>query len=248
MIGASGRLGTRICAHLRRRGFDVVQLSRSLGTDLLGGDDLLDALTGVEVAIDASRPVPRGQEDLLRTLTSASKSLVEACARTEVNHLVFVSIVGVDNRRVAEMEYYRAKRSQEVTVEGGATPYTIVRSTQWYDFATSPVAVQLGPHEARVQDWLIRPVAVDSVAHSISDLAFARTRPRIMSIAGPEVMRLPELTERTLRNRGDNRPVRAVPPAVAALTEGGLLPPRDALIVGPDLDAWLRTSPCGHTQ
>ena len=243
VLGASGRLGTRICAHLRRRGFGVVELSRSSGTDLLASDSLYEALRGVDVAIDASRPVTPSQGDVLRTLTSASRNLAEACARAEVSHLVFVSIVGVDDPRVAEIALYRAKRAQELAVEECATPYTILRSTQWYEFATNPAAVQLRPGEARVQDWLIRPVAVDSVARAISNVALGRAGPRTLSVAGPEVMRLPDLTERALRNSGDDRPVRAVPPAVAALGEGALLPPRDALIVGPDLHAWLHASP-----
>jgi len=44
-----------------------------------------------------------------------------------------------------------------------------------------------------------------------------------------------------LVQQGDSRTVRAVPPAVAALANGALLASGHAVVVGPDVDTWLRT-------
>ncbi len=60
-------------------------------------------------------------------------------------------------------------------------------------------------------------------------------------IAGPEVVRLPDLTRRLLERRGDRRRVRAVPAVVAALGEGALLAPADATVLGPTVEGWLDT-------
>lgn len=239
VLGATGLIGTAICGHLRDLGAQVVPLSRAAGLDLVSGDGLTDALRGVDVVIDASRPVPRGGESLVDQMTAASENLVAASGAAGIERLVFVSIVGVDNRAVAQSDYYAAKRVQERVIEGGTVPSTIVRSTQWYEFATNPAAVDVRLDEVLVQDWLIQPVAVDSVARTISELALRPTESRVVAVAGPEIMRLPALTERTLRADHDLRPVRVVPPPVGVLGEGGLLPAGNALIAGPDLTTWL---------
>jgi uncharacterized protein YbjT (DUF2867 family) len=233
-------VGGRICAHVRSRGARTIQLSRTVGVDLLSGDNLGDALAGVDVVIDASRPAPGTGADLVDALTTASANLVRACVKAPVKRLMFVSIVGVQNPSLAEVDYYAAKRAQEQVIEKGTVPFTIIRSTQWYEFATSSFAVEVRPGDVRVQDWLIQPVAADSVAHMISDLVFSPSRPSIVSIAGPDVMRLPMLTERVLRHRRDMRQVSVLPPSVAGLGAGALLPPGDAVILGPDVDSWLR--------
>ncbi|WP_010524785.1 hypothetical protein [Nesterenkonia sp. F] len=59
------------------------------------------------------------------------------------------------------------------------------------------------------------------------------------SLAGPETLWLPELTERYLAARGDDRPVRTVEAVMPALAEGGMLAPEGAELVGPSVEEWL---------
>jgi hypothetical protein len=98
----------------------------------------------------------------------------------------------------------------------------------------------LDEDEVTVQDWLIQPVAADTVADVLVEAAVGQTRaPRI--ITGPHPIRLPELTSRLLVRQDDGRRVRTAQPANAALGAGALLPPGNAIVVGPDVDTWLQT-------
>ncbi len=96
--------------------------------------------------------------------------------------------------------------------------------------------------EVIVQDWLIQPIAADTVADVLVEAALGQTHPP-RTIAGPEAVRLPDLTSKLLARQGDNRRVRAVPPPLGALGTGALLACDGAVVLGPDVDTWLHTLP-----
>jgi uncharacterized protein YbjT (DUF2867 family) len=243
VIGATGTAGRRATDKLRSRDVTPVEISRSKGVDLHTGAGLREALTDVEIVIDASNA--RFPEDdstsIGEALTTATRNVVEACARQQVTHLVLLSISGIHNRVFDDFPYYVAKRDQENIVSKSSVPSTIVESTQWYEFATNPTAVTFRNDHVVVQDWLIQPIAADTVADVLVEAALdaPSTCPRV--IAGPDVIRLPDLTTKLLARRGEQRPVRVVAPPLAALAEGALLAPDNATMLGPDLDTWLET-------
>jgi nucleoside-diphosphate-sugar epimerase len=54
IAGATGRVGRRVVDVLEERRHEVVAFSRSRGVDVVTGERLAEALTGVEIVIDAS--------------------------------------------------------------------------------------------------------------------------------------------------------------------------------------------------
>lgn len=246
VIGATGCAGSRVAAKLRARGLAVVEISRALGVDLLDEHRLSQALEGVDVVIDVSNPMPaNGESDITATCATASHNLVGACAAQEIQRLVVSTIAGIEDSVLDGIPYYQARRAAKDILLAGPVPTTVVKSTQWYEFATNPQAVSCRDDEVIVEDWLIQPIAADTVADVLVEAALGQTHaPRI--IAGPTALRLPDLTSKVLAQQGDNRKVRAVAPAVAALGAGALLAAGDAALVGPDLDTWLQTlAPAG---
>jgi uncharacterized protein YbjT (DUF2867 family) len=94
--------------------------------------------------------------------------------------------------------------------------------------------------EVIVEDWLIQPIAADSVADVLVEAALGQTHvPR--TITGPDVMRLPDLTSKLLARQGDSRRVRAVQPKLAGFAAGALLASDGARVIGPDIETWLHT-------
>lgn len=122
----------------------------------------------------------------------------------------------------------------------GPVPATIVKSTQWHEFATNPAAVSCNDDGVVAEDWLIQPIAADTVADVLVEAALGQTR-ALRTIAGPQDIRLPELTSKLLALQGDRRRVRTVQPALTALAGGALLAPNNAMVLGPDVDTWLDT-------
>ncbi|WP_010524783.1 SDR family oxidoreductase [Nesterenkonia sp. F] len=238
VAGATGTAGVPTVALARERGHHVVEVSRSAGVDLLTGERLTTALAGVDVAIDASNPrLPDPEADLVEVYAQATSRLIEACRSAGVEHLVYLSISAIHDPAFDEFPYYLAKRAQEQVIHDSGFPATIIATTQWHEFAMNPAAVTTGDYEVTVQDWLIQPIAVAAVAEALHDAAHSRLPRR--SLAGPETLRLPELTQRYLAARGDDRPVRTVETAMPALAEGALLAPEGAELIGPSVEGWL---------
>jgi uncharacterized protein YbjT (DUF2867 family) len=241
VVGATGCAGSRVVARLKARDVAVVEVSRGHGVDLLTGQGLLRALEGVDVVIDVSNPVSSSRwSTQADTLAIATHNLVGACAAREVRRLVVSTMACIEDPVFDGFPFYEAKRvAKEIALES-PVPATIVKSTQWFEFATKPAAVTFGEDEVAVQDWLIQPIAADTVADVLVEAALGQNHaPR--AITGPHPVRLPELTSRLLEHQGDGRPVRAVQPPIAALAAGALLPSDQAIVLGPDIDTWLRT-------
>ena len=219
----------------------MVEISRAHGVDLVSGQGLAEALEGVDVVIDVSNPMPAdGDSNIADTLAAASRNLVSACASQEVQRLVVLTIAGIEDPTLDGFPYYMGKRAAKEIVLDGPVPVTIVKSTQWHEFATNPVAVNSSDGEVVVEDWLIRPIAADTVADVLVEAALGQTRtPR--TITGPQDVRLPELTSKLLASRGDGRRVRIVQPVLTALASGALLAPNHAMVLGPE-----RRNVAGH--
>ena len=240
VIGATGTAGSRVVARLKARGVAVVEISRAHGVDLISGEGLSQALEGVDVVIDVANPMPADRwSDISQTMATAMRNVVGACAAQEIQRLVVSTIAGIEDRTFDGFPYYEAKRVAKEIVLESPVPATIVKSTQWYEFATNPVAVTYNDGEVTVEDWLIQPIAADSVADVLVEAALGQTHmPR--TITGPHAMRLPDLTTKLLARQGDGRRVRAVQPKLAGLAAGALLAPDGAMVIGPDIDTWLQ--------
>lgn len=241
VIGATGTAGSRVVARLKSRNVTIVEISREQGVDLFNGPELSQALQGVDVAIDVSNPVPPdGRADITQTLATASRTIMAACTRQEVQRLVVSTMAGIEDPVFDGFPYYEAKRQAKEILLDGPVPTTIIKSTQWYEFATNHDAVTCTADEVIVEDWLIQPIAADTVADVLVESALGQTHsPR--TITGPGAIRLPDLTSKLLAQQGDSRQVRTVEPAVAALGAGALLASGHAVVVGPDVDTWLQT-------
>ncbi len=242
VIGATGTAGSRVVARLKARGVGIVEISRAHGVDVVSGRGLFEALAGVDVVIDVCDPLPNdgARSTITQTVATATRNIVGACAARDVQRLIVSTVAGVEDPAFDGFPYYEAKRAAKAIILDGPVPATIVKSTQWYEFATNPAAVSSHDGEVTVQDWLIQPIAADTVADVLVEAALGQTHPP-RTITGPEAVRLPELTSKLLAQQGDNRRVRAVQPALGALASGALLASDGAVVVGPDVDTWLHT-------
>jgi len=241
VIGATGTAGSRVVTRLKARGVEIVEISRANGIDVLDGQELSRALKGVDVAIDVSNLTPPdGESDIVATVAAAARNIMGACAAGEVQRLVVSTIAGIEDPVFDGFAYYEAKRAAKEIMLDGPVPTTIVKSTQWYEFATNPAAVTTHDGEVIVEDWLIQPIAADTVADVLVEAALGQShKPR--TITGPHPIRLPALTSKLLAQQGDSRVVRAVQPSINGLAAGALLATDHAIVVGPDIDTWLST-------
>jgi uncharacterized protein YbjT (DUF2867 family) len=243
VIGASGTAGTRVVARLKGRDVAVVEIARAYGVDLVSGRGLTEALQGVDVVIDVSNPMPAdGQSDIVDTVTTATRNLVGACAAQGIQRVVALTIACIEDPAFDAFPYYVAKRAAKEITLSSPVPATMVSSTQWFEFATDPAAVTFNERDVLVEDWLIQPIAADTVADVLVETALGQTHTPL-TVTGPRDIRLPELTSKLLIHNGDDRRVRAVEPALPAFGAGALRAPGHAIILGPNVEGWLGMLP-----
>jgi putative NADH-flavin reductase len=72
VAGASGRAGRHVVDILESRGYDVVPMSRTHGVDVITGEGLDQALTGVDTIIDVSTGPTPDEKEATEFFTTAS--------------------------------------------------------------------------------------------------------------------------------------------------------------------------------
>ena len=75
VAGATGRLGRHIVDILESRGYDVVSISRSNGVDVITGEGLDEALSGVDTIIDAATGPSPDQQAATEFFTTSARNL-----------------------------------------------------------------------------------------------------------------------------------------------------------------------------
>jgi uncharacterized protein YbjT (DUF2867 family) len=211
VIGATGLIGSKVVDLLEGDGHDVVAASRASGADVLTGEGLADALTGAEVLVDLTNSPSFDDDPVMDFFTRSSANLVAAAKHSGVGHYVALSIVGVDG--LPDSGYMRAKVAQEKTIAESGLPYTIVRATQFQEFAEAIVGSLDAGDDVRVPDALIQPIAAADVAAEVARAALAKPVNGVVNIGGPEKISFADLARRVLAEQGADKPVVVDPQA-----------------------------------
>jgi len=240
VIGGTGLIGSKLVARLVEHGHETVAASPDSGVNTLTGDGLAEVLKGAAVVVDVSNSPSFEDAAVLDFFETATRNLLAAAAAASVGHHVALSVVGT--QRLSESGYFRAKIAQEQLIERSSIPYSIVHTTQFYEFVNSIAAAAIDGDAVRSAHVLIQPIAADDVATAVGRVAVGSPVNGIVEVAGPEQFYLDELIRRGLRARGEAREVIADPDARyfgARLGERTLVPGADAQLVETRFEEWL---------
>jgi uncharacterized protein YbjT (DUF2867 family) len=211
VVGGTGTLGTLAAAELTIRGHDVYVLARHPPNgkadgayrriDLWTGEGLAEALSDMEVVVDASNVVRPGRE-MRAVMADGTERLLRAEARAAVGLHVMISIVGIES---VPMSYYRLKLEQERRVRDAPVRSGVLRSTQFHQLldglfrATSRFGV------LPAGSALLQPIDPREVARVLADAIESGSWDGWLEVAGPEILSLTALarawSEATSRRR-----------------------------------------------
>jgi uncharacterized protein YbjT (DUF2867 family) len=241
VVGGTGTAGRHVVRAAGNAGVETVVVSRRTGVDVRTGEGLEKALEGVEVIIDAADAGTIDRSKATSFFTEATGHLQSVGAVQGVSRLVTLSIVGLE--RVPAFGYYQAKLAQEAAAVAGPLPTTIVRTTQFHEFATQFLSRgRVGPL-ALVPHMKIQPIAARTVGEALLEAAVSPSRRQTLEIAGPEVRDLVAMARaiaRQQRMRTLVVPLRVPGRAGRAMRSGGQLPLPDVRAVGPRFEEWLQ--------
>ncbi|MBA2955375.1 NAD(P)H-binding protein [Nocardioides sp. MAH-18] len=231
VAGGTGVVGRHVVDVARERGHDVVVLARAEGVDLTSGAGLADRLAGVDAVVDVTSVRTQKRAEAEAFFGAVTRNLQAAGAA----HVVALSIVGIDD---VDTGYYAGKRLQERVLAGGTAPWSVLRATQFHEFAEQALHfARIGPFSL-VPRMLSQPVAAREVAEALVDLAEAGPSGRVPDLAGPERHDMVDLARRVAAGRRVV-PVRMPGAAGRAMRSGALCPTGDGPRGRITFDAWL---------
>jgi uncharacterized protein YbjT (DUF2867 family) len=241
VAGGTGLVGRQTVEAVRRVGHDPVVLARSVGVDLTSGAGLAAALDGVDAVIDVTNTPSVNTDQMRAFFATVTGQLLAAEHHGGVRHHVVLSIVGLD--RLPDHGHYAGKREQERLALSGPVPASVVRATQFFDFAAQMVNWTLRGQSAALAPLLLQPVAVTDVADVLVEVALGEPVNGICELAGPETQDLVDMARRTLAARGES--LRLIPTwrgRYGVEMAGEVLLPRpDARLAPTTFDHWLTT-------
>ena len=241
VIGGTGLIGSKLVTLLRARGHEALAASPNSGVNTLTGEGLDAALEGCDVVVDVANSPSFADDAVLEFFTTSGRNLLAAARRAGVKHHVALSVVGT--QRLTDSGYFRAKIAQEDLIRASGLPYTIVHSTQFFEFLGG-IAASAGQDDTiALSPAFIQPIASDDVAAAMADVVLGAPVNGIVEIAGPDRFRLSDLVRDYLAVKGDTRTVRADVHARyfgAELKEDTLVPQGAARLGAIRIGNWLQ--------
>lgn len=238
VAGGTGLVGGLLVLALKDVGHESVVLARSTGVDITAGTGLDRALRGADTVVDVSNVTTTRAGRSVAFFTAGTRHLLEAGQRAGVRHHLALSIVGVDR---VDYGYYEGKRAQERLVLDGQVPGSVLRATQFHEFAGQILTRSRGPF-ALMPRVRTRPVAAREVAAALAELAAGPAVGLAPELAGPEEHELVDMARLLLRARGQRRrvvPIRLPGAAGRQMAGGGLLPAGPGRRGVETFDQWL---------
>lgn len=240
VIGGTGLIGGKVVERLRGRGHEAVPAAPGTGVDTLSGE----GLAGARVVVDVTNSPSFESGAVLHFFTTSTRNLLAAETAAGVAHHVALSVVGIE--RQPDNGYFRAKVAQEQLVKQGPVPYSIVRATQFFEFARRIADNATDGGTVRVPPVLFQPIAADDVAEAVSATALEGPLKGTTEVAGPEQFRFDRFIAEALRAWHDPRTVVADPGAQfygSVPGERSLVPDEGrAHLTGTRFEDWLRRS------
>lgn len=240
VIGGTGLIGSNLVNRLRQEGHEAVAASPNTGVNTITGEGVAAALAGAQVVVDVANSPSFDDKAVLEFFETSGRNLLAAEAKAGVRHHVALSVVGAD--RLPESGYLRAKVAQEKLIKGSKIPFTILRSTQFFEFIGRIADEATQGREIRLSPALLMPIAAEDVAAALADVALGKPLNATIEVAGPHAFPLDQFAQRLLYARGD---LREVVPDIHAryfgteLNDQSLTPGEHPRFGPTTFDAWL---------
>ncbi len=240
VIGGTGLIGSKVVARLSEHGHEAVAAAPNTGVNTLTGEGLAEVLQGASVVVDVSNSPSFEERAVMDFFHTCTTNLLEAEAQAGVTHHLALSVVGTE--RLQGSAYFRAKQAQEKLIKESGLPYSIVHSTQFFEFIKAIAAEATDGDTVRLSPAKFQPIASDDVAAVVGRTAVGTPVNGVVEVAGPEAFQLDELIRKGLAAKNDPRTVVTDEHATyfgTELKESTLLPGPDAIIAKTRFADWI---------
>jgi uncharacterized protein YbjT (DUF2867 family) len=241
VIGGTGLIGSKVVTHLRGAGHQVIVGSPSTGINTLTGEGLAEAMENTDVVVDLSNSPSFEDKAVMDFFQTSGKNLLAAELNAGVKHHIGVSIVNTD--KMPESGYMRAKVAQEALIQASGVPYSIVRSTQFFEFLGAIAQGYTQGNEVHVSAIPFQPIAAADVSAIVAQTALAAPVNGHFDIAGSYRDTMDVFVSSYLQQLQDPRQVIANDNASyfgATIRNAELVPAGEAKLGATSFEQWLK--------
>ena len=203
VIGGSGLIGSKLVNKLRQLDHNVIAASPDTGVNTITGEGLNEALKEAAVVVDVSNSPSFEDKAVMDFFQGSTTNLLTAATYAQVKHYVALSIVGAD--RLPGSGYLRAKLRQEELIKSSGLPYTILRSTQFFEFAGRIAKEGTIGNEVHISTGAIQPISSDETVAALFDVVIGPAQNATVEVGGPESMPMSEFIRYYLDATEDSR-------------------------------------------
>lgn len=243
IIGATGFVGRKLAAELRRRGDDVACVVRDPGAatakdleaqgcelrraDLADAASLEPAVGGIEVVYYLAHLMGEDDDDLVAAEEAAARALASAAKGAGVRQVVFLGGLGEE----AASPHLRARQRTAEILDAEGPPLTYFRAAMVVG-AESGSYVLLKSLVERLPaivspEWLqnrTQPIGVEAVVEYLAEAPLVeQAKGREIQLGGPEVMTYSEMLRGMATALGEEMPKRLPTPAGISSEAAGRL-------------------------
>ncbi|UJR11299.1 hypothetical protein I4U23_015480 [Adineta vaga] len=144
-----------------------------------------------------------------------TRNLLKTIQNKNIKHFIYISIVGIDRIPLA---YYEGKLECERLVKESGVPYTILRATQFHEFAEDLTNKLLRFPICLVPKALkIQPIQVEAVAMELSKIMKTSPLNDTYDIGGKKIYNMGEIASSLLEARHESKWIINIP------TFGGIM-------------------------
>ncbi len=208
VTGGRGTLGRQLTPRLQQAGYAVRLSGRGLRPAdldpqiewaqlaLQEAAGWTEALADVDVVVHAATSAFSKGADVAGT-----RHLLQAASQAAVAHIVYISIVGVDQEG---WSYYRDKLTSEQLIVQSGAPFTILRTTQFHDF----VHLLLGELFLRYRigflptAWRFQSIDTGEVADLLREAVQRGPAGHLADAGGPQILTFHEMAGVWMAARG----------------------------------------------
>lgn len=201
VIGGTGLIGSKLVDLLRTRGNEAIAAAPNTGVNTITGEGLAEVLVGADVVVDVSNSPSFEDAKVMEFFQASTRNLLAAEKAAGVKQHVILSIVGA--RRMPDSGYMRAKVAQEELIKASGAAYSILLSTQFFEFIERVVKETFDGGVYRLPPALMQPIVSDEVVEALADVTLGSPLNGAIEVGGPEAIPMDELGREVLSARED---------------------------------------------
>jgi uncharacterized protein YbjT (DUF2867 family) len=203
VVGGSGLIGSKLVSKLRELDHKVISASPDTGVNTITGQGLNESLKDASVVVDVSNSPSFESSAVMEFFRHSTMNLLAAATRSGVKHYIALSVVGTD--RLTGSGYLRAKLEQENLIKSSGMPYTILRSTQFFEFAGRIAQEGTIGNEVHISTGTIQPIASDETVAALFDIVIHPPSNDVVEIGGPVRMPMSDFIRHYMTITHDSR-------------------------------------------